>query len=405
MPYLRRLPSGKWQATVRGPDGRKHTFTHPLKSVTRAWAAEQESSRARGAFKDPRAGQVTVAVWHEKWWRARVVEPETKRGDASVVGKHLLPYWGGWQLADIGRLDVQAWVARMETDGVGRSAIARAYNLFATMLGAAVEEDVIGRSPCRKITLPTIPKRPPFFFTREEVAAVLGQLGEPWRTLVLLKVYTGMRWGEIAGLKIERIDWSRSRLHVVGVMTRRGWKPYPKSKKSYRELSLPPHVLAALARHVGDRDAGLVFTTVTPGREGRDLSDANFRKYVWYPALDRARLCTCPPSCGKQECRDRRFRDTPDLCRDAEHVSEHDCRHTCASWLVMAGVDLYRVQQQLGHESYTTTMRYAHLAPDFHDVIQEAWDEIGEPIEIRPAGARVAHEPPQDGTDDEETGT
>jgi hypothetical protein len=44
--YIRRLPSGKWQATVRGPDGHKHTRTDPLKKVVRTWATEQESKFA-----------------------------------------------------------------------------------------------------------------------------------------------------------------------------------------------------------------------------------------------------------------------------------------------------------------------------------------------------------------------
>ena len=66
-------------------------------------------------------------------------------------------------------------------------------------------------------------------------------------------------------------------------------------------------------------------------------------------------------------------------CSDAEHglsalqvlldglpekIHFHSLRHTYASWLVMAGVDLYRVKELMGHASIQTTMRYAHLAPD-----------------------------------------
>jgi hypothetical protein len=46
--YIRRLPSGKWQATVRGPDGRKHTKTDLLKKVVRTWATEQEANFRQG---------------------------------------------------------------------------------------------------------------------------------------------------------------------------------------------------------------------------------------------------------------------------------------------------------------------------------------------------------------------
>jgi integrase len=48
-------------------------------------------------------------------------------------------------------------------------------------------------------------------------------------------------------------------------------------------------------------------------------------------------------------------------------------RHTAASWLVMDGVPLYDVQALLGHESFATTQRYAHLAPDAHSRVIASW--------------------------------
>jgi integrase len=59
-------------------------------------------------------------------------------------------------------------------------------------------------------------------------------------------------------------------------------------------------------------------------------------------------------------------------------------RHTAASRLVQDGVPLYGVQVLLGHESYETTQRYAHLAPDAHDKVLASWN--------RRPGAPVAHE-------------
>ena len=58
-------------------------------------------------------------------------------------------------------------------------------------------------------------------------------------------------------------------------------------------------------------------------------------------------------------------------------------RHTAASWLVMDGVPLYDVQALLGHESFATTQRYAHLAPNAHGKVIESWE--------RRLGAPVAH--------------
>ncbi len=59
MAYIRRLPSGKWQAMVRGPDGRKHTRSDPLKKVVSKWATDTESKVGNGDVRDPRAGEGT----------------------------------------------------------------------------------------------------------------------------------------------------------------------------------------------------------------------------------------------------------------------------------------------------------------------------------------------------------
>jgi site-specific recombinase XerD len=59
-------------------------------------------------------------------------------------------------------------------------------------------------------------------------------------------------------------------------------------------------------------------------------------------------------------------------------------RHTAASWLVQDGVPLYDVQALLGHESFATTQRYAHLAPDAHGKVLESW--------ARRQDASVTHE-------------
>jgi site-specific recombinase XerD len=58
-------------------------------------------------------------------------------------------------------------------------------------------------------------------------------------------------------------------------------------------------------------------------------------------------------------------------------------RHKAASWLVQDGVPLYDVQALLGHESFATTQRYAHLAPGAHSRVLESW--------VRRPGASVPH--------------
>ena len=68
MAYLRRLPSGRWQATVRLPNGRKTTRTDPLKRIVERWAATVEVDIDRGRWRDPRSGRrLTVGQWRHEW--------------------------------------------------------------------------------------------------------------------------------------------------------------------------------------------------------------------------------------------------------------------------------------------------------------------------------------------------
>ncbi|MFD9840927.1 tyrosine-type recombinase/integrase [[Kitasatospora] papulosa] len=373
MAYLRKLPSGKWQATVRTPAGDRDTETFTLKDQARDWAAGREAQFRRGVHRDPRAGKIKFREWHDRWWDARIAEPHTLRGDASAMRNHVMPYWADWEMRTIGRLDVQTWVRKLMLEKKGSSAIRRSYNLLHSLMQAAVDEDLIPVTPCRRIDLPPVVVKPPEWFTLNQAQAILDGLSRPWQTMALLGFYTGLRWGELSGLHGKRIDWRRSRLFVVEVNTKSGIKEYPKTAKSRREVPLPDHVLDALARHMHGRDRdGVVFTTVTKGRAGRLLDDGNWRRQTWWPAVRAA----CYLEAGGRR-------------RAVPEYPPHSMRHTCASWLVQKGVSLYEVQHLLGHESYQTTQRYAHLAPDAHEAVLGAWTRLESQL-IVPTGASRA---------------
>ncbi len=361
MAYLRKLPSGKWQATVRGPDGRKHTHTDQLKSVVKAWAAGQEAQFCRGDTRDPRAGEIRVGAWYARYAAASGIQAVTAVKNRSLWETHCGPKWASWRMSAITRMEAQGWVGELRRttlarwhgrdvqDGDGApclsaATIADIVHIMSALFRAAVKEHppVVLANPFADLELPPVEPRPVEFYEHDEAEALYAAAGQ-WRTLIELGMDTGLRPGELYGLHGHRVDWLRGKLAVVDVMTRQGLRQWPKSKRSHRVVPVPPATMEAMSALMAGRPRdSLVFTAP----EGGPVTDGHFRNRIWYPAIAEAGVRRYPPRI---------------------------MRHTAASWLVQDGVPLYDVQALLGHEDYATTQRYAHLAPDAHDKVIESW--------------------------------
>src|SRR3954469_11014128 len=113
MAYIRKLPSGRYQATVCHPSGRKITKTDRLKGVVTAWAAETEAALRNGEIRSERGRAVTVEQWHARWLAARNVAATTAHEEQLRWERYVRPQWGSWPLRSIGRIDVQAWVTKL----------------------------------------------------------------------------------------------------------------------------------------------------------------------------------------------------------------------------------------------------------------------------------------------------
>lgn len=358
MPSYRKLPSGKWQATVRGPGRKRYTETDRLKSVVIAWAVKQEAAFKTGGRRNPRAGKITVGEWHDRWWESRVVAATTADRDRKNLDRLVLPYWRDWTLESITRMEVQGWVKKLGVDGgrtregtpkpLGAPTVHLAYMLLSSMLRAAAEEDppVIESNPCRHVRLPALPPKKRRYFTDEEMERILDNLQDPYRTLAELSMWSGLRWEELAGLHGDGIDWLRETIPgIAWVMTKHGLRPHPKSEESDRVIPVPAHLMPRLAK-------------LMEGRARSELVFMNIRKrpvaygtwyWNWARALDAAGV---------------------------PHAAPHTCRHTAASRLLQLGVPMYEVKQILGHENIKTTQQYGHHDPDAHANIKAAWKRL-----------------------------
>lgn len=398
MAYTRKLPSGKHQGIAVHPSsGRKSTRAFPLKGQALKWAQEQEAIWRRDRGYDPRAGEMSFATMTDRWLAARVVEPGTAAKDEGHLRIHILPKWGRTQVGAIKRLDVGAWIKAMESAGVGPPTIAAVHAKFGAIMNAALDEGRIDANPAIRQRLPRIPKGTPRYFTDEQAVLILAELSPMWAVACDLSMYTGLRPGELLGLKVGAVDWEKGKLYIVGSMTRYGWKPWDKTGKAHSVLPIPPQLLDDLAPYVlgGDPQA-----FVFPAPKGGGCDDITFRHRVWAPAIKLAGACAIHRNPGEPKlgCRGctlsapradgtslpcaahRRAAASDPDCEDCVVVPRHrpgTMRHTAATWLVEEGEDLFAVQGLLRHGRPSTTQVYAHHGPAANASILAHWEAMG----------------------------
>jgi integrase len=173
MPSFRKLPSGKWQAAVKHPSGKRHTRTDPLKRVVVEWATELEAQIRRGEFIDPKAGKMTLAGWWAKWSELQKVEPTTASKRETHWRLYVEPAFGAWPLTSIQSWDVESWVARMGRDKVKPHAKAEAVRLLKHVMGDAVRHRVIRTNQADLVDTPKVQKHDDRVLEDEEIPRLL----------------------------------------------------------------------------------------------------------------------------------------------------------------------------------------------------------------------------------------
>src|SRR5260221_4379506 len=267
-----------------------------------------------------------------------------------TLKNHLLPAFGECRLCEIGTLDIQSFVLKKIESGLGSASAELFRNLMSKIFGTAKKWGYFaGENPASGVELPEYrPVREKHILTPEQVTALLDELREPFHTMVLLAILTGLRVGEILGLRWENVDFSLALMHV-SQRYYRGQMDTPKTKSSKRSLPLPLPSLESLKRHrakqQGSKDPGLVFQT----RKGTPYSDTNILHRELKPA-------------GKKI--------------GAPWLNWHTFRRTHATLLQFVGGSLKDAQAQLGHSKLSTTLDFYTFSIPAHQ--REAVQRLGE---------------------------
>ncbi len=259
-----------------------------------------------------------------KTYVAANTRPSTRRGYESLIQVHLTPRFGGLRLDEIGGVAIEKFKVSLAQDGRTPKTINNALGVLKRCLACAEEWGLLHAAP--RIRLAKVPPAKFDYLTPGESRQLLAAEDRPrWRLFFLCALRTGLRSGELIGLRWEDVDLNEGLVHVRRSIVR-GTEGPPKSNR-FRQVPLADDLLDALAGV--RRESGPVFTN----RTGDPLSWDACRN-----ALRRA-------------------------CRRAglRNIGLHALRHTFASQLARQNVSLLFIQGFLGHSTMQMTQRYAHV--------------------------------------------
>ena len=276
------------------------------------------------------------------------VRKPTRSEYLAIINTHIKPCFGNMKLRAITPQVVEQFRGWVQDKGRAVRTVNKILTLLSAMLKYAEGHRWIAANPCRhvkKLKQSLAQRRLALdgsVLTVAECQLLYAAAGsQRERVLFRMAVETGMRQGELLGLRWHDVDWVSGRVFIRQTV-RKGEDSQPKTAAALRAIGLSPAMLKELkvwklACPKAEPTAA-VQDLVFPNSVGGFEDVHNLVRRGFYPALRRAGL---------------------------RRVRFHDLRHTCASLLLAGGVGIKHVQAQLGHASAQVTLDvYSHLMPD-----------------------------------------
>jgi integrase len=353
---------GRWTAAITLEHRKRKAFYGKTRKEVQEKLKQALHEQLQGTLV--MAPQQTIAQFLVDWLEnthKKSVRPATYERYKDTIRLHLVPVLGSYRLQKLSAQHVQAFYAKKLNEGLSPTTVIYFHSVLHNALDTAVKWGLVPRNVC-DLTSP--PRKERFEIqplSAEQVQQfLLAVRGHKWETLFTLALATGMRQGELLGLKWQDITFSRGTLQVRRILSRvmseRAVREFveadPKTEQSLRSIPLAPFALSALrehrARQLEDKvkagpawqEHDYVFCTLTGTHLRPNHVYDEFKKILKRAALPAIRF--------------------------------HDLRHSTATLLFGLGVHAKVVQEMLGHTQISMTMDiYAHVLPGMQvDAVQ-----------------------------------
>ncbi len=356
--------------------GKRHIETVGTNQRGAADLLHEKMNQIKNGTFNPNREDQTFKEFSEKWLEGKLsVKEATRVSYQGVVNNHLIPYFGNGLISEIKREDIRAFV-KEKSDG-GELTPKSIHNILLVLhqiLDDAQVEGLVIHNPYVKIEKPRREKPDVDYLRTHEIPIFLEaaqNYKEPKEKVSKLSLkpekkkekpkcettiyalfytatFTGMRRGELLGLKWEDIDWVNSKIHVRRSLYKGAFQT-PKSDYSKRAIDMGPRLVKVLKNHRARQDETRL--KVGAGWSNNDL-------------------VFCQNDGSSLDADNLYHRDFKAILKKAElrSIRIHDLRHTFASILIATGHNLKYIQNQMGHSSIKITLDlYGHLMPEIHE--------------------------------------
>ena len=344
---IRKRANGRWQAYYMGPDQAFHRApsTFDAKVDAEAWLASERRLMQNDEWSPTKSRRAKVVrstemfgPYAEAWLEQRELKPRTRALYRRLLDRFILPAFGEVSLRDITPQVVRTWHSGLDSSRPTQRA--HTYSLLRSILSTAVTDEILASNPCRVRGAGSAKRvRSIEPATLAELEVLLEKIPAPYRALVLIGAWCGLRFGEVSELRRKDVDLKAKTIHVKRGVVRIGKEVTvgkPKNIAGVRDIAVPPHLLPILEQHLKEH--------VALGREA-----------LLFPSVKDPDVQVHTNTLRRHWLKARLAAGRPDL-------RVHDLRHTGAVLAAQSGATLAELMARIGHSTPQMALRYQHVA-------------------------------------------
>ena len=358
--------NGNWRAQV-SLQGKRLSFTGKSQQACRDWIRKTRDQIDQGLTYDDE--RTTLGKFLQGWLATKKNQLRTASVEqySRICKAYIEPQLGSIRLKDLAPGRVQKFYDDLLKAGLGAQTIKIVHAVLRMCLQQAQQLGLVARNPVEFCKVPKSPKLEMTIWDEDQVNQFLVFVrGHKNENLFYLALATGMRRGELLGLKWQDVDWVHHRILIKRQCANPDGGGFvfaePKTALGVRSVQLGSGMIERLRSQLGNIDIM------------RAISRDKWQDYdLVFPAL-----------IGKPQYGNNVSIEFQEQVKASglPHIRFHDCRHTAASILLSRGIPPVIVAGMLGHSISTLLSTYAHFIPDMQDEAARIMDEVTSPISV-----------------------